>query len=170
VHREPIRKPKTRHKPPNLVDYEEARRTFDWQQARARLDGLPVGGLNIAHEAVVRHSRGPRRDHVAIRWRAKTGDRRDLTYGKLDAATNRFANALRALGVQPGERVYTLLGRVPELHIAVLGALKAGAVVSPLFSAFGPELSPPVGWTRLLRPRCIHVRRRGGAGGGADPP
>jgi len=65
--------------------------------------------------------------------------RRDLTYRELDALTNRFANTLRSLGVQPGERVYTLLGRIPELHIAILGALKAGAVVSPLFSAFGPE-------------------------------
>ncbi len=124
---------------PNLSDYESARRSFDWDDARRQLDGLPGGGVNIAHEAVVRHARGPRRDHVAIRGRGKSGGRRDLTYRDLDALTNRFANVLGALGVQPGERVYTLLGRVPELHVAVLGALKAGAVVSPLFSAFGPE-------------------------------
>jgi acetyl-CoA synthetase len=136
---EPIHKPKQWGIAPNLVDYESERRTFDWRRERTRLDGLPGGGLNIAHEAVVRHARGARRDHVAIRWHGKSGARRDLTYGDLDAATNRFANALRALGVQRGERVYTLLGRVPELHIAVLGALKLGAVVSPLFSAFGPE-------------------------------
>ena len=55
------------------------------------------------------------------------------------AETNRFANALAGLGVQPGERVFVLAGRVPELYIAVLGALKAKCVVSPLFSAFGPE-------------------------------
>ena len=125
---------------PNLDDYEATRRAFRWDDARRLLDGLPDGGgLNIAHEAVVRHARGPRADHVAIRWRGKSGDNRDLSYRDLDALTNRFANTLRTLGVKPGDRVYTLLGRVPELHVAVLGALKAGAVVSPLFSAFGPE-------------------------------
>jgi acetyl-CoA synthetase len=124
---------------PNLADYEAARDAFDWAGARAELEGLPGGGLNIAHEAVVRHARGPRADHVAIRWHGKDGATRDLTYRALDEQTNRFANVLRSLGVGPGERVYTLLGRVPELHVAVLGALKAGCVVSPLFSAFGPE-------------------------------
>jgi acetyl-CoA synthetase len=124
---------------PNLVDYEATCRSFDWDAARRELDGLPGGGLNIAHEAVVRHAGGPRGGHVAIRWIGKNGSNRDITYRELDALTNRFANLLATLGVGAGDRVYTLLGRVPELHVAVLGALKAGAVVSPLFSAFGPE-------------------------------
>lgn len=42
-----------------LDDYETVRARFDWAQARRALDGLPGGGLNIAHEAVVRHARGP---------------------------------------------------------------------------------------------------------------
>jgi acetyl-CoA synthetase len=139
VQRDVIRKTGPAPVRPNLGDYAAERAEFNWDQARARLDGLPGGGLNIAHEAVVRHARGPRRDRVAIRWLAKSGARRDLTYADLDAATNRFANVLRALGIGAADRVYTLLGRVPDLHIAVLGALKLGAVVSPLFSAFGPE-------------------------------
>jgi acetyl-CoA synthetase len=140
VREERIRKPRSWAVAPNLGDYEATRGSFDWDIARRQLDGLPNdAGLNIAHEAVVRHAGGPRGNHVAIRWRGKDGTRRDLTYRDLDGLTNRFANVLIALGAQPGERVYTLLGRVPELHIAVLGALKAGAVVSPLFSAFGPE-------------------------------
>ncbi|HQV46090.1 MAG TPA: acetate--CoA ligase, partial [Nitrospira sp.] len=45
---------------PNLHDYESVRKDFSWEQARAELDGLPDGqGLNIAHEAVVRHATGP---------------------------------------------------------------------------------------------------------------
>jgi acetyl-CoA synthetase len=124
---------------PNLVDYEDARRTFTWAGARALLDGLPGGGLNIAHEAVVRHAAGERRNHVALVWLAKNGDRRELTYGGLDEQTSRMAGALASLGVRAGDTVFTLLGRVPELHVAMLGALKLGAVVSPLFSAFGPE-------------------------------
>jgi acetyl-CoA synthetase len=46
---------------------------------------------------------------------------------------------LQSLGVRAGERVVLLLGRIPELYVATYGALKARCVVSPLFSAFGPE-------------------------------
>ena len=125
---------------PNLVDYKAECACFDWSKAWHLLDGLPDGGgYNIAHEAVDRHAAGARANKVAIRWLGKSGARRELTYGDLAAGTNRFANALVGLGVQPGERIYVLMGRTPELYIAVLGALKARSVVSPLFSAFGPE-------------------------------
>jgi len=125
---------------PNLGDYEEARRAFSWEQARAQLDGLPGGlGLNIAHEAVDRHATSARRDHLAIRWLGKDGDVRDYTYGELQELTNRFANVLRKLGVGKGDRVYALAGRIPELYVAALGTLKHRAVFCPLFSAFGPE-------------------------------
>ncbi len=124
---------------PNLVDYDAARQAFDWAAARALLDGLPQGGLNIAHEAVDRHATGARSGHEALRWIGRRGQRRSFTWTELRAATNRVANALRGLGLQEGERVFVLAGRVPELYLTVLGALKAKCVVSPLFSAFGPE-------------------------------
>lgn len=125
---------------PNLPDYARARATFTWAAARSALDGLPGGaGLNIAHEAIDRHAAGARRDRVAIRWLGRAGAVRDYSYGELRALTSRFANALAGLGVQRGERVYALAGRIPELYIAALGALKHGAVFCPLFSAFGPE-------------------------------
>jgi len=113
---------------------------FSWERARALLDGLPDGrGLNIAHEAVDRHATGERGRTVALRWLGKNGERVDITYAELAERTARFANVLRTLGVAPGEGVFVMLGRVPELYVAVLGALKAKCVVSPLFSAFGPE-------------------------------
>jgi acetyl-CoA synthetase len=125
---------------PNLSDYDEARETFTWEGARRALDGLPGGrGLNIAHEAVDRHAAGALRDTVALRWLARAGDTVDITYGDLRAATNRFAHVLRELGLERGDRVFALTGRIPELYIAALGTLKAGCVFSPLFSAFGPE-------------------------------
>jgi acetyl-CoA synthetase len=125
---------------PNLRDYATTSRDFTWQSARARLSGLPDGGgLNIAYEAVDRHAAGPLAGHVALRWIGRDGTTRDLTYRDLAAATNRFANVLGGLGVGAGDVVFVLLGRVPELYIAMLGALKRKAVVSPLFSAFGPE-------------------------------
>jgi len=125
---------------PNLTDYDATCAGFDWDNARAMLDGLPAGrGLNIAHEAVDRHAHGARANRVALRWLGKDGERREFTYRALAAETSRFANALNRLGIGAGGRVFVLLGRVPELYIAVLGGLKAKCVVSPLFSAFGPE-------------------------------
>jgi acetyl-CoA synthetase len=125
---------------PNLDDYERVRVAFSWQAARAELAGLPGGGgLNIAHEAVDRHAQGARADHVAIRWLGKRGEVREYTYRTLRALTGRFANVLTGLGLQRGERVFTLLGRLPELYVTALGTLKHGGVLCPLFSAFGPE-------------------------------
>jgi len=124
---------------PNLVDYEATCRRFDWDLAARQLDGLPGGGINIAHEAVDRHLAHGRAAKTAIRWLGKAGERRELSYGELARETNRFANALESMGVRAGDRVYLLMGRRPELYIGVLGALKARCVVAPLFSAFGPE-------------------------------
>jgi acetyl-CoA synthetase len=122
---------------PNLMDYDQARATFSWDQARSELDGLPGGrGLNIAHEAVDRRAKGNR---LAIRWLGKNDAVRDFTYEQLRDLTNRFANVLKNLGVRKGDRVFALCGRIPELYIAALGSFKLGAVFCPLFSAFGPE-------------------------------
>ena len=125
---------------PNLLHYERTRAEFSWAAARRSLDGLPGGtGLNIAHEAVDRHAHGARAAHLALRWLGKNGQVRDFTYADLCRLSNRFANVLRRLHVGKGESVFILSGRVPELYIAALGALKNGSVVCPLFSAFGPE-------------------------------
>ncbi len=124
---------------PNLKDYDKESRAFSWEGARGQLDGLPDGSLNIAYEAVDRHLLKGRADKVAIRWLSKSGSRKDITYGQLAEDTDRFARLLTNLGLNPGDRVFSMLGRVPELYIAALGTLKAGMVFSPLFSAFGPE-------------------------------
>ena len=123
-----------------LRDYDDERAAFSWDASRDVLDGLPGdGGLNIAHEAVDRHVLGGRGEHVALRFVAESGDVQDVTYAELRRRTNRFANVLASLGVEPADRVFTLATRIPELYVAVLGTLKHRAVVSPLFAAFGPE-------------------------------
>ncbi len=127
-----------RDRVPNLVDVDAARAAFSWAVARQRLDGLPGGGLNIAHEAVDRHLR-TRGDQVAIRWLAADGPSRDLTYAALSEQLHRFAAVLAGLGIGRGERVFALAGRIPELYVAALGTLAHGAVFSPLFAAFGPD-------------------------------
>ncbi|PRY26891.1 acetyl-CoA synthetase [Aliiruegeria haliotis] len=123
----------------SLPDPDETRRTFTWDLAEALLDGLPDGGLNIAHEAVDRHVGAGYGEQVAIRWLGKTGTREDITYADLAERTSRFANVLKAQGLAAGDSVFGLMGRVPDLYVAALGTLKAGLVFTPLFSAFGPE-------------------------------
>ncbi len=125
---------------PNLLDYQRTCGEFSWRRARNALEGLPGGGgLNIAHEAVDRHAAGALKAHVALRWIAKDGRRHDYTYGDLREETSRFANVLKSLGVGKRDCVAVLAGRIPELYIAALGALKNGSIFTPLFSAFGPE-------------------------------
>ena len=171
---------------PNLTDLEAARSAFSWEEARRReLDGLPGGGLNIAHEAVDRHAAGPRAAHVALRWLGRSGERRDITYAELAVATSRFANVLEMLGVGAGERVFALADRIPELYVAAIGTLKRRAVFAPLFSAFGPEpirarmelgdgialVTTPALYRRkvaALRPRLPRLRHVLLAGDGAE--
>jgi acetyl-CoA synthetase len=137
---EPIHKAGYAASPANLPDYHETCRTFSWEKARSRLAGMPGGGgLNIAYEAVDRHAAGPDRDVVALRCLSRAGKAAELTYGQLYGETSRFANLLRFLGVGRQDRVFSLLGRVPELYVTALGTLKNTSVFSPLFPAFGPE-------------------------------
>ncbi len=112
---------------------------LSWEAARQALAGLPGGGLNIAYEAVDRHAAGTHASHVAIRWLGAGGEIRDITYEELSRLSSKFAGVFRRLGIAKGEVVFVLCGRIPELYAAALGGLKAGAIVSPLFSAFGPE-------------------------------
>jgi acetyl-CoA synthetase len=125
---------------PNVVDYESACSTFSWARARRALEGLPGGGgLNIAHETVDRHARRGSADRAALIFVDRDLDAREITFEELRTETNRFANVLVGLGVGKADRVFSLLGRVPELYLTALGTLKNVSVFSPLFAAFGPE-------------------------------
>jgi acetyl-CoA synthetase len=122
----------------NLPDYAGVAARFTWDDVRAEL-AMPSGRMNIAYHTLDRHVSAGRGDGIALRWLGKDGERAEFTYRALTGLSHRFANLLRHLGVAEGERIFTLLGRVPELYVAALGTLRHGAVFSPLFSAFGPE-------------------------------
>jgi len=125
--------------PPHLADVAATRATFSWLAVREELLGRAEGGVNIGRLAVDRHAAGPRAGRTALRFLHADGGVTALSYAVLKRDTDRFANALATLGLGPGDRVFVLSGRMPALYVAVLGALKAGCVVTPLFSAFGPE-------------------------------
>ena len=124
---------------PNLDDYAGARATFQWDSIREELDGLPGGGLNLAYEAVDRHLKTARRTKTAMIWEGKNGEEERYTFEQMAGQSNRFANVLAGLGIQKGDRVFIFAERFPELYFAVFGTLKRGAVIGPLFSAFGPD-------------------------------
>jgi acetyl-CoA synthetase len=143
---------------PILDDYDEARRSFSWQAARRALAGLPGGGLNIAYEAADRHVADGRGQHPALRWLAKGREPEVLSYADLAGQSAQFCNALARLGIEPGDRVFTLLNRVPALYVSALGIWKRGAIFCPLFSAFGPE--PVKARMQIAEPKALVTTAR----------
>ena len=95
------------------------------------------GQYNIGHICTRQQCDAGLADKVALRWISASLERCDFTFGELETQTNRFANALLGLGVQPGDVVFTFLPKMPEQFIAFLAALKIQAVVGTLFANFG---------------------------------
>jgi acetyl-CoA synthetase len=125
--------------PANLADYGAAHQGFSWESIEQELDWLPGGGLNIAHEAFDRHVAHGHGAKNALLWEGKNGEQETYTYADMARLTDRVANMFTGLGLQKGERVFTFMERIPENYLAIFGALKAGLVAGPLFSAFGPD-------------------------------
>jgi acetyl-CoA synthetase len=124
---------------PNWRDSAAARAGFSWAQQALELAGSPGGGLNLAYAAVDRHAQGARSQQVALRLLKRGGGHAEVSYQQLSLLSNRFANVLQQLGVAREARLFTLCSRRLELYLGVLGGLKHGCVVSPLFCAFGPQ-------------------------------
>ncbi|UCV08569.1 acetate--CoA ligase [Dechloromonas denitrificans] len=112
---------------------------FSWAQVGRELGVSPAGSLNMAYAAVDRHAHSAQAEKAAFRFLRPDGSAHAVSYRELAGLTDRFGNVLKSLGVTKGDCVFVLCGRICELYVAVLGALKIGAVVSPLFQAFGPE-------------------------------
>lgn len=124
---------------PNLQNYEELRKTFKWSDADKDIDWFPGGMVNAAYNAVDRHAKGARKDKVALIHDDGDGHIRKFTFQQLFELTNKFANVLKKLGIKRQDRVFFFLQRSPELYAGFLGAIKYGAIASPMFPAFGPD-------------------------------
>ncbi|CAG7622519.1 acetate--CoA ligase [Paenibacillus allorhizosphaerae] len=120
---------------PNLKSYEEERAGFDWKQVEESFSWSKTGKVNAAYEAIDRHAESGRGDKIALYY---SDDRRDekYTYQDMKLQSNRFGNVLRQKGIGKGDRVFIFMPRTPELYFSLLGAIKIGAVVGPLFEAF----------------------------------
>ena len=133
-----ISKPK--NKDNNLSDYHEARESFNWwDNAFKEMDWLPGGGLNNAYESIDRHVKNGNGDRLAMIWVGKNDEEESYTYSDLKLQSDKFGGVIRNLGLIRGDKVFIFMDRLPELYIAALGVLKAGGIIAPLFSAFGPE-------------------------------
>ncbi|MBE9241682.1 acetate--CoA ligase [Synechocystis salina] len=112
-------------------------RVLDWQPPFAQWF---VGGqLNISHNCLDRHLHSWRRNKAAIIWEGEPGDSRVITYGELHREVCQFANALKSLGVQKGDRVAIYLPMIPEAAIAMLACARIGAPHSVVFGGFSAE-------------------------------
>ncbi|SDW58651.1 acetate--CoA ligase [Paenibacillus sp. CF384] len=119
----------------NMTSYDETYGNFSFEQLEQQFSWSETGKVNMAYEAIDRHVAAGRGDKVALYYSDNTRDE-SYTFQELSRQSNRFANVLRGLGIGKGERVFIFMPRTPELYFSLLGSLKVGAVVGPLFEAF----------------------------------
>jgi acetyl-CoA synthetase len=120
-------------------DYETLRRDISWDIAKKQLGYKDGDTINLAYVCVDRNVEQGRGEKLALVHENHEGEIRNYTYHDLQLLTNGWADFLGKQGIAPGDRVCIFLDRLPELYIGFMGVLKSGAVVQPLFSAFGEE-------------------------------
>jgi acetyl-CoA synthetase len=99
-----------------------------------------IGGrINLAYNCVDRHVATWRKNKAAIIWEGEPGEVRTITYQQLWIEVQRFANALKSLGVEAGDRVAIYMPLVPEAAVAMLGCARIGATHSVVFGGFSAE-------------------------------
>ncbi|MGN1402630.1 MAG: acetate--CoA ligase [Bacillus sp. (in: firmicutes)] len=120
----------------NLKDYDEMRKDFDWKDVEKHFSWHETGKVNIAHEAIDRHAEGAKKNKVALYYRNAERNEK-YTFKEMKELSNKAGNVLKKVGdVEKGDRVFVFMPRSPELYFAILGAVKLGAIVGPLFEAF----------------------------------
>ncbi|MBU1319193.1 MAG: acetate--CoA ligase [candidate division Zixibacteria bacterium] len=97
------------------------------------------GKTNISFNCLDRHLTSPTRNKAAIIWEGEPGDKRVLTYWDISREVNKFANALKSIGIRKGDRVAIYLPMIPELAISMLACARIGAIHSVIFAGFSAE-------------------------------
>jgi len=129
----------------NVGSYEERLKNFDWSIAEEELGFQTGDTINIGWHCSDRICKMGLATKLALIWEDHAGTEKRYTYDDVRVLSNTIATYLTKLDIHPGERVCLFMDRVPELYIGFLGVIKMGAIVQPLFSAFGDESL----WTRL---------------------
>ncbi len=112
-------------------------KVLDWQPPFAKW--FVNGKINISYNCLDRHLTTWRKNKAAIIWEGEPGDSRTLTYAQLHREVCQFANVLKQLGVQKGDRVGIYMPMIPEAAIAMLACARIGAPHSVVFGGFSAE-------------------------------
>jgi acetyl-CoA synthetase len=132
-----------------LAYWEDAAHELDWFKMWEKvLDDsqapfykwFPGAKCNIVYNALDRHIETVSKNKLALVWEGEPGDTRKYTYYELYRAVNRFANALRSLGVKKGDRVVLYLPILPETLISMLAVAKIGAIHSLVYGGFSAKV------------------------------
>ncbi|MEY2304855.1 acetate--CoA ligase [Bacillus tropicus] len=120
----------------NLPNYDEAYANFNWEEVNKNFTWNDTGRVNMAYEAIDKHVKSDRKNKVALYY--QDGSRKEkYTFKEMKDFSNKAGNVLKNYGdVEKGDRVFIFMPRSPELYFALLGAVKLGAIVGPLFEAF----------------------------------
>lgn len=118
----------------NIGDYEERYASFEWETPER---------FNFGRDVVDRWAEDE--DRPAMIWlgAGEAGEERRLTFKDVSLASNKFANVMRDLGVERGDRVMVVLGKVPEWQVILTGLLKLGAGKSSPKLSGGLRISSP---------------------------
>ncbi|MFS0780538.1 acetate--CoA ligase [Bacillus sp. 1P06AnD] len=120
----------------NLENYDEMQTHFQWEDVEKHFSWYETGKVNMAYEAIDRHALGVRKNKIALYYR-NGGREEKYTFKEMKELSNKAGNVLKSVAnVEKGDRVFIFMPRSPELYFAVLGAIKLGAIVGPLFEAF----------------------------------
>ncbi|WP_077214267.1 acetate--CoA ligase [Bacillus dakarensis] len=120
----------------NLKNYEETYANFDWQEVEKEFSWSKTGLVNIAYEAIDRHAETFRKNKIALYYRDAERNEK-YTFKEMKELSNKAANVFKTYAeVEKGDRVFVFMPRSPELYFSILGAIKLGAIVGPLFEAF----------------------------------
>ena len=121
----------------NLVWNRKWDKILDWNPPFAKW--FTGGLLNASVNCLDKHINNSTKNKAAIIWESESGDVRTFTYNQLYIQVNKFANALRNLGIKKGDRVTIYLPMVPELPIALLACSRIGAIHIVVFSGFSSQ-------------------------------
>jgi acetyl-CoA synthetase len=119
--------------------YEELTRDFSWRIAERELEYKPGDIINIGWYCSDRICLKGWADKTALFYEGFGGVEKRYTFNDIRLAGNTIGTFLRRAGINDGDRVCLFMDRIPELYLSFLGILKTGAIVQPLFSAFGEE-------------------------------
>jgi len=120
----------------NLQDHGEMTNQFNWIDVEKEFSWHETGRVNIAYEAIDRHAETYRKNKIALYYREGIRNEK-YTFKEMKELSNKAGNVLKTYGdVEKGDRVFIFMPRSPELYFSLLGAIKLGAIVGPLFEAF----------------------------------